>query len=309
MASISFYSNNYDGRQLRLTIDQTQIINGSQSILHWTLYSEGGNDKYYTIRPTQIAINGTQVYSQEVTLWNTHEFPAAKGRATGNITVTHNNDGSLSVPVYFYTAVYSSKWEKDYGGTFTLNNSKKPANIIAASSFNDEENPTITYNNPEGNLVTSLKACISWTGADDIAYREIPKTGTSYTFNLTDAERAKLRSSIPNSDRRTVKFYVTTTLGGEIFYSTLDRVFSIVNANPTLTPTIVDSNTTTIALTGDSNKLIRYCSNATYTIGAAAIKGASLISQKVAHNNITKTTATGTFNAIENANFVFSATD
>lgn len=310
MASISFYSNNYDGRQLRLTITQTQIINASQSILYWTLYSEGGNDKYYTIRPTQIAINGETVYSKELaTFWDTYEFPAAKGSVSGNITVTHNNDGSLSVPVYFYTGVYSSKWEKDYGGTFTLDNSKKRANITAAPNFNDEENPTITYNNPAGNLVTSLKACISWTGADDIAYREIPKTGTSYTFNLTDAERAKLRSSIPNSNSRTVKFYVTTTIDGEIFYSTLDKTFSIVNANPTLTPAIVDSNTTTIALTGDSNKLIRYCSNATYTIGAAAIKGASLISQKVAHNNVTKTTATGTFNAIENANFVFSATD
>ena len=208
MASISFYSNNYDGRQLRLTIDQTQIINGSQSILHWTLYSEGGNDKYYTIRPTQIAINGEAVYSKELaTFWDTYEFPAAKGSVSGNITVTHNNDGSLSVPIYFYTGVYSSKWEKDYGGTFTLDNSKKRANITAAPNFNDEENPTIIYNNPAGNLVTSLKACISWTGADDIAYREIPKTGTSYTFNLTDAERAKLRSSIPNSDRRKVKFY------------------------------------------------------------------------------------------------------
>ena len=298
MASISFYSNNYYGRQLRLTIIQTQIKNTNQSTLDWTLYSEGGTERYYTIRPTTIAINGTTVYSKELTNWNTHDFPAAEGRTYGSITVTHNNDGSLSVPVYFYTGVYSSKWEKDYGGTFTLDIIKKPANITAASSFNDEENPTITYNNPAGNLATSLKACISWTGADDIAYREIPKTGTSYTFNLTDAERAKLRSSIPNSDKRRVKFYVTTTIDGEIFYSTLDRRFSIVNANPTLTPTIVDSN-----------KLIRYYSNATYTIGAAAIKGASLTSQKVAHNNITKTTATGTFNAIENANFVFSATD
>ena len=56
MASKSFYSNNYEGRQLRLTITQTQNIGANTSTLDWTLYSEGGAVKYYSIYKTIIKL-------------------------------------------------------------------------------------------------------------------------------------------------------------------------------------------------------------------------------------------------------------
>ena len=109
----------------------------------------------------------------------------------------------------------------------------KQGTITSASNFNDEENPTINYTNESGYNCDYLQACISLTGSqDDISYRDIPKTGTSYTFNLTEAERNILRNATTTSNSRTVIFYIRTILGNDIYYSTVSKTLSIVNANP-----------------------------------------------------------------------------
>lgn len=227
--------------------------------------------------------------------------------------VNHNSDGTGSATIYWKWGVNSS-WGRtqNVSGSFTISLPQIPrqANLTAAPNFNDEQNPTITYSNPAGNAVTSLDACISFTGSkDDIAYRAISKTGSSYTFSLTEAERNVLRNATTGSNSRNVIFYVRTVIGSNTFYSTITKTLSIVNANPSLSPTVVDSNATTKALTGDANKLVKYYSNAQYSIGAGARKGASLSSQKVVHNGSTKTSATGTYNGVENGSFYFEAKD
>lgn len=234
-------------------------------------------------------------------------------RENASFTVNHNGDGTGSATIYWKWGV-NSTWgqcTKPSGSfTITLPTIPRQANLTAAPNFNDTDNPTITYSNPAGNSASDLQACISLTGAkDDVPYRAISKTGTSYTFSLTDAERNTLRNATPNSNTLNVTFYVRTTIGGNTFYSTITKTMTIVNGNPTLNPTVVDSNATTKALTGDANKLIKYYSNAQYSIGAAAIKGASLSSQKVTHNGSSKTSATGTYNAVENGSFAFEAKD
>ena len=153
------------------------------------------------------------------------------------------------------------------------------ATISSAPNFNDEENPTIQYNNPFGNGVTSLQACISFTGAnDDIEYRDIPKTGTSYTFNLTDEERNILRNATTTSNSRKLIFFIKTEYNGT-YYSTVEKILTIINANPIFDNfTFVDNNEKTIALTGDNQKLIKYYSGVTATISV----GNKAIAQKSA---------------------------
>lgn len=311
MATYTAKSNTYDGRYLQLTITQTQNIANNTSTLNWTLTSTGGNVSYYLVYATTIKINGTQVYYKGDTQWDKKVFPAAKGSVSGSITVSHNNDGSLSIPIYFYTGVYASKYKADYGGTFTLDKIPRQANITAAPNFNDEGNPVITYSNPAGTAASTLQACIASTDGQTIyaAYRDLDKSGSSYTFSLTDTERDTLRAAIPSSNSLGVRFYVKTIIGGNTFYSSLQKTMTITNGNPTLSPTVVDNNSTTTALTGDANKLVRYYSNAYYTINAGAVKKSSLSSQNVTHRGKSSTSSTGTFSAVEDASFTFTATD
>ena len=229
---------------------------------------------------------------------------------TKTLDIAHKSDGSktVSCSAEYITGVSS--------GTITATASKAltripiKATIVSAPNFNDEANPTITYKNSAGNSVDKLRACISLTGASaDIAYRDISKTGTSYTFNLTDAERKVLRAATTTSNSRTVRFYIETTIGDNVYRVYSSKTFSIVNANPTLSPTVEDTNSTTLALTGDKNKIVKYYSNAKVSIGAAAIKEATLTSQKATNGSKSITAASGTMNAVESGKFVFTATD
>lgn len=129
--------------------------------------------------------------------------------------------------------------------------------LVSAPNFNDEDNPTITYSNSLGNDVLSLKACISLTGsADDIKYRDLPKTGTSYTFNLTEEERKVLRQATTTSNSRNVKFFIKSQTQNKVYDSILERQFVIVNANPIFTD--FDWQTTNHSnLTGDNKTVIK----------------------------------------------------
>lgn len=239
---------------------------------------------------------------------------STKTLASGTKTITHNTDGTKMFAYSFaqtfdITFSGSSIDVISGSGSATLDTISRQAKITAAPNFNDEENPTITYSNPAGNAVTSLQACISLSGDIDISYRDIPKTGTIYTFNLTEAERNVLREATTSSNKRTVKFYVKTEINGELFYSSTSRTFTIINGTPTLSPKIVDNNATTIALTGDSNKLVRYVSDALITTGATAKKGAYIVSQKVVCGNKSITSDSGIITEVPSGTFVFTATD
>ena len=228
-------------------------------------------------------------------------------------TVSHNDDGSGTCYLYgkISAPTGTSLEGKSVSASQTVNLDKiaRKANITAAPNFNDEANPTITYSNPAGNSVDSLKACISLTGAaDDIAYRNISKTGTTYTFNLTAAERTVLRNATKDSNSRTVRFYVQTVIDGTTYLSYLEKTLSIVNANPVINPTVIDTNSNTVALTGNNNTMIKYYSNAKITMNASAQKGASLTSKKVV-NGSKSLAADGTISAVESNSFVFTAED
>lgn len=166
------------------------------------------------------------------------------------------------------------------------------ARITSAPNFNDENNPTITYTNPFGNNVGELQACISWTGGADISYRDIDKTGTSYTFNFSQAEREKLWKAA-TSNTLTVRFYITTYYNGETYYSIAERTLTIVNANPIFSNfTYSDVDSAIVALTGNNQTIVRGYSNVYGVVSvankASAIKYASMNKYRLSIGSQTK---------------------
>lgn len=279
MATYTLYSkNSYDGRKLRLVCNSTINIANNTSTINWTLYSEGGKSNYYSTGPTTVIINGVQVYNKNRVSYSSQVFPASKGSTSGTLTVSHNSDGKKSITVSLATAIYTSTVTTN-SGTWTLDNIPRYATISSAPNFTDIQNPTIKYTNQAGNNVTSLQACISLTGNnDDIAYRDISKTGTSYTFNLTDAERNVLRNATKTSTTRTVYFYIKTVISGNTFYSNKAVTLTIVNANPTFSVAYLDTNSTTTAITNNNQQIIQNKSTLRINItNATALKYASLV--------------------------------
>lgn len=215
---------------------------------------------------------------------------------SATFTVTHKSDGKLSgyAKAVFTKGNTTTGYACNSGSVATstseLYNIPRQANIKTAPDFNDEENPTITYENSAGSAVTSLQACISLTGSnDDIEYRDINKTGTlSYTFKLTDEERKLLRTNTPSNSRK-LFFYVRTIIGGNTYYSKLEKTFTIINADPDFNDfEFEDINETTVALTGSNQDVVLGYSNVKVTIPVAnkavALKEATMVSYRF--NNI-----------------------
>lgn len=263
-----------------------------------------------------VTVNGTD-YSGTNTIGISGK--STKTLASGSTVISHNVDGTKTFTFSFkqqfsglvFAGVAIS--DKSGSGLGTLPDIPRKATITNAPNFNDEGNPTITYSNPAGNAVSTLQACISLTGStDNIAYRDISKSGTSYTFNLTSAERSTLRNATTTSNSRSVKFYVKTVIGSNTFYNSVERTLTIINANPTLTPTVSDGNAKTVALTGDANKFVRYYSTGSYSISKSAKKGATIKSVVAKCGSQSKSSATlvsGSFAKVDSGIFDFSVTD
>lgn len=234
--------------------------------------------------------------------------------ATLTATVNHNTDGSGTCYIYGkLSGPTGTSMEGTYVSgtqTVTLDTIPRQATLTSATAFNDEENPAIIYTNPLGAAVPSLQAGISLSqsSSDVIAYHDVDKTAGADTIDLTDAERNTLRAAVTDGNTRTVWIYLRTRIGETYYYSPISKTLSIKNPNPTISPTITDSNSTTVALTGNSSNLVKYYSNAAITIGASAVKQATLASQKVTCGSKTLT-GNGTINAVESNKFVFTATD
>lgn len=193
----------------------------------------------------------------------------------------------------------------------TLDTIPRAAKITSAPDFNDEANPTIKYSNPAGSAASSLKVCISLDGSkDDIAYREVSKTGTSYTFNLTEAERNVLRNATPNANSRTVRFYIQTEVGGSTFRNNVSKTFSIINANPILLrPTANDVGSVSAGITMNREYVIKGYNSMSVAANASAQKGATIKTYKISCGGKSIKTASGTLNNVESGTFIFTATD
>lgn len=280
MATSPNFSTSNQYIKYRIVVDETatSIPNNTSTVRvrvqAWrtnTGYTTSGTGTCYA------NINGTN-YSQSITNSQSITHNSYTTLLDKTVTVTHNADGSKTIYVsaYISHARFSSSSQ---GFNVTLSTIPRQATLTAAPNFNDTDNPTITYSNPAGNVVTSLQACISLTGSQaDIAYRDISKTGTSYTFELTEAERNILRNASPNSNTLSVIFYVKTELSGNTYYSTLTRTMTIVNANPTISGvSYADTNSSTLAITGNNQHIIQGQSTVAFTFGSlAALKGATL---------------------------------
>ena len=301
----SFNTSGYQGRYLQFywSIKSQSIANNTTTI-SWSLTGKGtASSSYYKAGNFKVVIDGTTVYSSatRINLYNGTVV------ASGEYTMTHNAQGQRSFSASAQAGIYTVAVNCSGSGSWSLTDIPRQATITSAPNFNDEQNPTINYSNPAGNNVTTLQACISLTGSNsDIAYRDIPKTGTSYTFNLTTAERNILRQATTTSKTRTVYFYIKTVIGGNTFYNNVGRTLTITNANPTIQSiTYKDNNTTTSNITGNNQIIIQNNGVLLFNFSTVnAFKYATLSNIKVTLNGVTKTLSlSGTSVASTSLNF------
>lgn len=322
-SSGSFSTSGYSSRYLNFSWSvASQNIANNQTTINWTLKGAGGpTNNYFKAGNFAVVIDGATVYASatRINLYNGTLV------ASGSYTITHNADGNRSFSASAQAGIYTVAVNCSGSGSWALPQIPRQATATGGTNFNDTQNPTIYYSNPAGNSVSSLQVCIASTNGQTIyvGYRNVNKTGTSYTFPLTEAERNNLRSAIPNSNSFNINFYIKTVIGGNTFYSSVTRTMSIANANPTIGGiTYKDTKSQTTDITGNNQIIIQNNSTLQFTFSTlSAKKYATLKTVAVTLNGVTKsanlsgTSASsstinfGTVNSSQNLNASIVITD
>lgn len=274
----SVSTSNYDGRYYTLSWTATQSIANNQSTVSWTLSCAGGGG-WYAERTLRVAIAGSYVVDK------TDRVERRAGTiASGELVITHNNEGGAGFHVAIDAAIFYSSVNCTAFAEFMLDTIPRQAKITSAPDFTDEDNPTIYFTNPAGNAATRTEVCISLDGSqDNISYRPLENpTDTSYTFKFTEEERNILRQgTLDGKTYRKVIFYVTTWFGNTPYYSTWEVTFTVVDCKPMVyTRTRVEDDRT-INLTGNDTTIIKGVSDIYVQVTADALKGASIMSTKI----------------------------
>lgn len=305
-SSGSFNTSGYSSRYLNFSWSvASQNIANNQTTINWTLKGAGGpTNNWFKSGNFQVVIDGAVVYSSatRINLYNGTVV------ASGSYTITHNSDGNRSFSASAQAGIYTVAVNCSGSGSWALPQIPRQATATGGTDFNDTQNPTIYYSNPAGNSVSSLQVCIASTNGQTIyvGYRDVSKTGTSYTFPLTEAERNNLRSAIPNSNSFNINFYIKTVIGGNTFYSAVTRTMSIANANPTIGGiTYQDTNSTTTNITQNNQIIIQNNSTLQFNFSTlSAKKYATLKSVAVTLNGVTKSAnLSGTSSSSATINF------
>ena len=225
---------------------------------------------------------------------------------SGTIDVTHNNDGTLSGYAYAYygkggTSSYapaSSGLTTDWTALTTI--ARYPT-LTSGTNFTDIQNPVYNISNPD--TTHNVRVKLEAGGDTQLIIRDLGVGYKgAYTLVLTESERNTLRALCPNSKTLTVMETVCAMNGNtELNASYKSYTMTIVDASPTFDADYLDTNSTTTAITGDNQQIIRNQSILEIDVSnATAYKYATLSSIKTTINgviyNATLSGGTATFN-------------
>lgn len=236
--------------------------------------------------------------------------------------VNHNADGSKTCTI---TDVFNVNATIDgskvasitASGNITLDAIPRQATITSATDFTDTGTPSLKYSNAGGFTADAyLEFAPVGSGTQIMRRNAITGKSGTYTFNLTDAERETLRAACTGVSMP-VRYVLRTIIGGEEYYSSLDRNMSMSDAAPILgAVSYKDANATTAALTGDNQVVVQRQSDLQVSFGAATgQKGATITEYSATFAGVTKTASSvvtldfGKVDVSSDMPLVFSATD
>lgn len=291
------YGNHYTLWQ-SITVNSQNVANNKSNITVKMYLSFDGSSYYsYTNNTT----SGTMIIEGSTYNYSISSINFSSGQAkdillatwTGDIA--HNTDGTKSLSV-------SGSWNTDTSriGSGSCSVSKVLSTIPRASSIscstaNIEENAVITINSSSNSFTHKV---IAYFG-DETVTVATEKAGGTFQWTIPSSFYAQIPNSKTGVGTLTCETYASETLIGSKSI-VLNITTSESKCRPTVTATVEDTNSATVALTGDSSKLIKYKSTAYVKVTPVAKNSATIKSTTV--RNVTVTN-----NEISFANFSGSA--
>lgn len=187
----------------------------------------------------------------------------------------HNADGSLN-PISISASSYITSNYSPTGWTTCNMSTIARKSSVYASNAEIEGTSVITINKQASSFTHTLTYQFGSLSGTIASYT----SASSVNFNIPSSFYAQ----IPNSKTGTCTITCTTYSNGTNIGSTSTSFTVSCNeakCKPSVSATVTDANQATVALTGDSSKLIRYKSTARITPSATSKNSASITSKSV----------------------------
>lgn len=285
--SVAYFGRNKYGSHSDSTITVTAVDNTSSSgtASFSTDGETNGGTKTFTGTPSPTSI--------------TVQHAASAGAKSVTIA------GSTTIKVYATTTATSQNTASGSGSVSVTTGTYAPASSVTCSTADIGSAPTIQISRNSTSFTHTLTYQFgSLSGT--IATKTTATTITSWKFPTS------FYTQIPNAKSGTGTITCNTYSGDTLLGTKTCSFTATTNESlckPILSPTVEDSNSIAIGVTGNKNTLIIYFSDAAITTGAAARNSATLISQKVTCGSKSITTSSGTIEDVESGTFTFTATD
>lgn len=305
--------------------------------------ADGTKSNVYVSFKTRVYVYGSQEFANAyITLSNIATYTLSLSAGTGsNITVNRTasgyaGTGNLSSGARLYyndklkitftpSTNYAISTHTVNGSTFSSGNTytvtgnvsvKATAQVLASSVGATDANvgstSTVTvtkYNSSYYHSLQykfgSLSGYITSSGRTQSS--EAKFSNSSVAFRIPTSFYAQIPNSPTGKCTITCRTYSNSGSTSVLGNATTCTITITATGVPTVSGSVVDTNATTIALTGDSSKLIRYKSMVKATITATAQNSASIASKFI--NGVAPTDNVRIFSDCSETLFIFKATD
>lgn len=257
----------------------------NQTTISWEAVGGGTYTGDPVVCELRVTIDGDVVFYRDATAGNKTNCKIGHVLASGQKVITHNNDGSRRVAMKIEAGIYVWAINKDGSATFDLDTIPR-ASTIGAADANIGSNTTIVVNRKSTAYTHSIAykfgSLSGYITADGkTSSSESKYSATTISFAIPTAFYAQIPNAKTGTCTLTIKTYSGSTQIGDAQTCTLTVTAPQAACAPSVSGTVVDSNATTKALTGDESRLVRYYSTALCTITATAKNSATISDKKI----------------------------
>ena len=273
-SSGSFNTSGYDGRYLKFSWSvQSQSVANNTTKIAWRLEGAGtGGSSWYKAGNFKVVIDGSTVYSSSTRI-NLYNGTLV---ASGTYTFTHNSSGAKSFTASAQAGIYTVAVNCSGSGTFTLPTIARVSTINSITGNKITDNFSVNYTEYSSAFTNNLLIAISG--------QSTAQTITDYQsgagFTLSTALKNAIYSATASSKTVTLAFKIATYNGSTLVGTSSATTVTVTvnNSNPTVGGiTYADTNSATVAITGNNQYIIRNNSTLQVTLSnLTALNGATL---------------------------------
>lgn len=294
------------GWYLKIDYSISQSVANNTSTIYIDLSVYNGTGNSYNQMPNQAyyTIMGYKTYA-------TYNFPSKGWYSLGSdsVTVSHNSDGtgSVTLSASWYSSVNSNYTPSSLSISETISLptiAREASKVSCTTAYIGGDAATITINRAS----SSFRHTLSYTFGGLSGTIVTKTSSTSVSFSLPTDFYAEM----PNQQSKTGTITCDTYSGSSLVGTTTCTFVAKTNESqcyPTLSDSAYDENQTTVALTGNNQKMIKYFSNAHVKTNAKARYSATLVAQSITCGDASVDGGEGVIENVESGTFVYSATD